>query len=139
MEKCILEENGGYSFIKYIPNFLNNEQKQSILKELLNEKYIGGTTNYGSEIPRVQKWMHNDNQPFSNLWQFQYERWQPQPYTTNLKNLQDNLINLYLKEYKFPENIYIPKINSALINKYRCGNDSIAKTDRPCGTTVCLV
>ena len=54
MEKCILEENGGYSFIKYIPNFLNNEQKQSILKELLNEKYIGGTTNYGSEIPRVQ-------------------------------------------------------------------------------------
>ena len=70
--------------------------------------------------------MHNDNQPFSNLWKFQYERWQPQPYTMNLKNLQDNLINLYLKEYKFPENIYIPKINSALINKYRCGNDSIA-------------
>ena len=126
MEKCILEENGGYSFIKYIPNFLNKEQKQLILKEILNENYIGGTTNYGSEIPRVQKWMHNDNQPFSNLWKFQYERWQPQPYTMNLKNLQNNLINLYLKEYKFPENIYIPKINSALINKYRCGNDSIA-------------
>jgi alkylated DNA repair dioxygenase AlkB len=126
MEKCILEENGGYSFIKYIPNFLNKEQKQSILKEILNANYIGGTTNYGSEIPRVQKWMHNDNQSFSNIWKCQYERWQPQPYTNNLKKLQDNLINLYLEKHTFPENISIPKINSALINKYRCGDDSIA-------------
>lgn len=126
MEKYINENDGSFSFIKYVPDFLNEEYIEIILDELKNDNYFSGETNYGSQIPRVQKWMHNNDKPFSLLWEKQYERWQPKSYNQNLKNLQNNLVNLYLSNHQFPDNIKIPELNSALVNKYRSGKDSIA-------------
>ena len=126
MEINIKENDGTTSFIKYIPNFLNQEYIQILHKEISDDNYIGGDTDYGSEIPRVQKWMHNNNLPFSLLWKKQYKRWQPQPYSLNVKKIQNELTKIYLDKYILPEGVNIPNINSALINKYRDGNDSIA-------------
>jgi alkylated DNA repair dioxygenase AlkB len=126
MEFYNKENDNTISFIKYIPNFIDSEKSKLLYEELNNENYIGGFTDYGHPIPRIQKWMHDDNQPFSLLWKTQYKRWQPQNYSPQLKNIQKELVNIYLSKYTFPNEIKTPNINSSLINVYRDGNDSIA-------------
>ena len=126
MEIYNKEENNEYSFIKYIPNFINEDTTSIIHQELINEEYTIGKTDYNSEIPRVQKWMHNNNLPFSLSWKKQYDRWQPRKYSKEIKKIQDNILNMYLENNSLPEGVNKPEINSSLINKYRSGNDSIA-------------
>ena len=120
------ENDNTISFIRYIPNFIDSEKSKLLYEELNKENYIGGFTDYGNPIPRIQKWMHDENKPFSLLWKTQYKRWQPHKYSPELKNIQKELINMYSKKYTFPEEIKIPNINSSLINVYRDGKDSIA-------------
>tara|TARA_B100000575_G_scaffold292390_1_gene300611 strand:+ start:3111 stop:3785 length:675 start_codon:yes stop_codon:yes gene_type:complete len=126
MEIITDEQNDEHCFIKYIPNFLDQSYIDNILEELKGYDYIGGKTDYGTDIPRVQKWMHNDNQPFSLLWKKQFARWQPKNYTPHIRNLQDNIIEIYSRKYKLPEYAKTPKINSSLVNTYRDGKDSIS-------------
>tara|TARA_Y100000991_G_C21959447_1_gene343703 strand:+ start:799 stop:1464 length:666 start_codon:yes stop_codon:yes gene_type:complete len=126
MEFCNKENDNQISFIKYVPNFIGLETSKILYDELNTEQYIGGITDYGRPIPRIQKWMHDENKPFSLLWKTQYERWQPQKYSQELKNIQKKLVNMYLSKYTLPEKIKIPNINSSLINVYRDGKDSIA-------------
>jgi alkylated DNA repair dioxygenase AlkB len=126
MEILTTEDDGSKCFIKYIPRFLDSDYIYKITQGLKNNIYIGGETDYGNKIPRVQRWMHNDDVPFSELWKQQFSRWQPQKYIPPIKELQDNLIEMYHTRYLFPEFVTIPEINSALVNKYRSGNDSIS-------------
>ena len=126
MEFYNKENDNTVSFIKYIPNFIESGRSTALYNELNSENYIGGITDYGRPIPRIQKWMHDDNKPFSLLWKTQYERWQPQKYSPELKNIQKELVNMYSSKYTFPKEVKKPNINSSLINVYRDGNDSIA-------------
>lgn len=120
------ENDNTFTFIKYIPNFIDLETSKLLYEELNNENYIGGVTDYGHPIPRIQRWLHDENNSFSLLWKKQYKRWQPQKYSPQLKNIQKELVNMYLSKYIFPKEIKIPVINSSLINVYRDGNDSIS-------------
>ena len=126
MEVITDESNNEHCFIKYIPNFLDQPHIDNILKELKRDDYTGGTTDYGTDIPRVQKWMHNEDQPFSLLWKKQFPRWQPKSYTPHIRSLQNNIIKMYTSKYQLPEFAKYPTINSSLINTYRSGKDSIS-------------
>ena len=65
MEFCNKENDNQISFIKYVPNFIGLETSKILYDELNTEQYIGGITDYGRPIPRIQKWMHDENKPFS--------------------------------------------------------------------------
>ena len=70
--------------------------------------------------------MHDENQPFSLLWNKQYPRWQPREYTPFIKELKENLFEFYASKYTLPIFIKKPRFNSALINVYNSGKHSIS-------------
>ena len=94
-----------------------------------NPNFKGGETSFGTKIPRLQIWCEEEHGSyFAPHWSKRYARWESQSYDTPLKTLQDWCqktapILLSQGEEAGPESI--PLFNSALINKYRDGRDSI--------------
>ena len=119
MQQHILQLRNNSTVI-HITNFLSIEQVNEYIAYFEKEEYIGGSTSYGSKIKRLQKYYQNDNIYFSPLWKARYERWSPHRYPAWLNNLQ------HLCQKKCDELFgEIKQFNSALVNKYRSGNDSI--------------
>ncbi len=114
------------SFICYYPNFLNSKDKDSLISWLDNKDYKEGKCISGKEIPRLQLWYQQQNKYFCEKWKYRYDRWKSNSYDSLLSNIQ-NKVNMETNQIidEYCPNIYKPKINSCLINKYRNGDDSI--------------
>ena len=127
MEKHVINERNNYkSIFIYIPNFLDEYKRQSIVSELesYNDWKIGYNYN-GDVITRKQKWYQIDNQSFCKDWKYKFDRWEPNPYTQNLLSLQ-SYIEFYINNIIKNENDATkPKYNSLLINYYEDGNNFI--------------
>jgi alkylated DNA repair dioxygenase AlkB len=127
----IPELNNEYSIIAYYPDFLNIKQINELYTICDNNKnFIGGTSFYGTEIPRKQIWFHEKGSYFTKEWNNRFPRWESHTYQKYIKDLQNNIqnkinhdINL-INEY-LHLNISTPNINSCLINKYKNGYDNI--------------
>jgi len=138
---CIKEENGEYSIMIYITNFLDKDELYDC-KTWLNDKYETGSfrdakNNFDSNEKdsiaschvssqsirtnvRKQIWFQRDNGYFCNHWKERYHRWQSAGYDIYLDKLENmvssrlqyyNKINLW--EYNFQFNL------SKLCESYR--------------------
>tara|TARA_Y100000389_G_C17449790_1_gene513980 strand:- start:237 stop:932 length:696 start_codon:yes stop_codon:yes gene_type:complete len=129
--KTIAEENGELTFIGYFPNFLTETEVFDLEAYLHSTKdWRGGTLGFGHQIPRLQKWFHEDSMPFAKSWHKQYPRWQSFDYTQFWYSLQNKVISRYedicIPHMPKDDSInHHPKFNSILVNYYRNGNDSI--------------
>ena len=118
--------NDEKTFICYYPNLLNKADL-SLLNEWLNSKeFKEGKCISGKEIPRLQLWYQENEKYFCEQWKHRYDRWESLKYDDFLFSIQkkvnskvNEIIDIYCPE------IFQPKINSCLLNKYRNGKDSI--------------
>jgi alkylated DNA repair dioxygenase AlkB len=127
------EPNGEISCIGYCPNFLSKKEEQNLL-DYLNETsdWRGGRTGFGHNVPRLQKWFHQDMLPFASTWHKQHARWQPFAYDAFLKTFQDTVVSRISKTIasKLPDHPSVnkkPVLNSVLMNYYRDGSDTIKR------------
>jgi alkylated DNA repair dioxygenase AlkB len=104
-----------------IPNILNLVQYTQLKEHLKILEYRKGFTSTGKEVSRQQLWFHKDNSYFCDSWVARYPRWDAQPYTTILEEVQDHVQSI-VNTLQGPT---IPKINSCLINYYRDGESCI--------------
>ena len=122
-----LEDNGEYSYIDYYENVLDRDVYMNVWKWLDKmDDFKSGTTSYGTDIKRVQKWLHEEMSYFSNDWKAKHiPRWESHEYDINLYSLQNSIqdkVNHVLNSYNdIPHAIF----NSCLMNVYRNENDSI--------------
>ena len=94
MFKTITEENGEVSLIYYIPNVLTQTEQNDIKVWLDNNpNFLGGTSSFGTEIPREQIWYQEAGHYFSKDWVVKYPRWEAHSYDQFIINLQNNNIH----------------------------------------------
>ena len=118
--------NNEKTFICYYPNLLNKTDLSLLYEWLNSKKFKEGKCISGKEIPRLQLWYQENEKYFCEQWKHRYDRWESLKYDELLFSIQKKVnakVNEIIDIYS-PE-IYKPKINSCLINKYRNGNDSI--------------
>ena len=117
--KVIKEQNKPNTVFCYIKNFLSKDEiniYHNYLKSL--PEFIDG----GS---RSQRWCQIDKKYFCPKWKERFKKWNSFDYDDNIIKFQNNIINK-LENYQLNNHgIYIPKVNSCLINKYKNGNDYI--------------
>jgi alkylated DNA repair dioxygenase AlkB len=120
----INEENGKHSLFIHLPGFVKqNYLKQ--LNEITNWKY-GEYQN--QEVDRVQQFFHIHGEPFCKSWKKITERWKSLEYYPWLLELQKNLekeLEQVLSPLYDSYGLTPLDFQSALINKYRDGNDFI--------------
>ncbi len=120
----INEVNGGHSIFIYLPKFI----KQNFLKQL-NEITNWKHGEYlNQHVDRVQQFFHINGEPFCKKWKKITERWESMPYYSWLLEFQLKLqtdLDDILKPLYQIYNIQPINFKSALINKYRDGNDFI--------------
>lgn len=125
----VYDEN---SLFYYKKNIFPKEYADKIKDWLDSIELKSGKNLSGKEVPRLQMWFQENNKYFCESWKCRYPRWESEPYPQILLDFQNDIVNIskdVMKEY--PE-FNFPEINSALINKYRDGNDSIrAHRDTP--------
>ena len=116
----------------YKKNIFPEDYANEIKAWLNNLELKSGKCISGKEVPRLQLWFQEQNKYFCEAWKYRYPRWESQPYPEILSRFQSNIIDTSRNILeKYPKYSF-PKINSALINKYRDGNDSIrAHRDTP--------
>ena len=127
MEKHVINEtNSSKTIFIYIPNFLDEYKRHSIVSELesYNDWKIGYNYN-GDVITRKQKWYQSDNQSFCKDWKYKFDRWESNPYTENLISLQTSVEDYINKLIKNENDAIKPKYNSLLINYYENGDNFI--------------
>lgn len=115
---CIKEENGEYSIMIYITNFLdkneleecnnwlNDKYKNSLFREAKNDleknkNAIGENIDINPSIRqsvRKQIWFQRENGYFCNTWKERYYRWESENYDTFMDKLE-NLVSSRLKYY----------------------------------------
>lgn len=124
--------SGEPALFLYQKNVFPEEYSNKIKTWLSNLQLKSGKCISGKEVPRLQLWFQESNKYFCEKWKYRYPRWESEPYPQTLTNFQNNIVEAAKElivdhtEFKFPQ------INSALINKYRDGNDSIrAHRDTP--------
>lgn len=120
----INEDNGNHSLFIHLPNFVKqNYLKQ--LNEIVNWKY-GEYQN--QDVDRVQQFFHIRGEPFCKSWKKITERWQSLEYYPWLLELQNKLekeLDQVLSPLYNSYGLTQLDFQSALINKYRNGNDFI--------------
>jgi alkylated DNA repair dioxygenase AlkB len=120
------EENGEYSFIDYHENILEEPMHMSTWKWLDNmDDFETGETSYGTQIPRIQKWLHEEMAYFGDWKADKIPRWESHEYDIVLYNLQEQLqnkVDCILEKYP---TIQTMKFNSCLMNVYADENKSI--------------
>jgi len=114
MEQQVLYNDGEKTELKYIPNFLDSENYDSISEWVKMLNFKGGIRKNGKKIDREQIWFQEDKKYFCKYWKYHHDRWASHDYVDILLNLQ-NKIN----------DDFNLKINSCLVNKYNDGNDNI--------------
>lgn len=107
--------------IKYIDNFLIDNEKNTILKWLNSKKFKKGINNDNSIIKRKQLWFQKEKKPFNKEWE-KFDRWCSEPEYDILLLYLEFIIQLYLKKHNININV---NINSCLINKYENGSEFI--------------
>lgn len=129
----IKHENDKSTLFFYKEDVFTNKELE-FLKKL---EYIEGKHNNDKIISRKQLWFQEENKYFCPLWNKRIDRWQSNPYTCEIKNIQNKiqqfLINLNESTKFFSDNaLKLPNINSCLINYYKNGNEFIpAHKDTP--------
>ena len=122
-----LEPNGEHSYIGIIDDAFHVKYVEFLYSWLEKmDDFKSGQTSFG-EIPRLQKWYQRNGQYFSKTWKDQdMERWMSHTYDDALYDLE-RYVQRMISHFGLQEkqNVQIPSINSCLINKYRCGSDSI--------------
>lgn len=126
--KIFHEDNHTDSIFCYIPNVLSLKEQIKLLtyaNNINDFKYNPKCSQKGTG--RLQKWFQIDKKYFCPKWKNQHDWWKSFYYDDTIMNLQKN-IQTFLDSNEFLQNhnIYIPKINSCLLNKYRDGNDYIS-------------
>jgi alkylated DNA repair dioxygenase AlkB len=125
------EHDDTYSIFVIVNNFLNKEEIYKYKKYLDDTNDWKGGPFFGNGMARLQKWFHDDNKYFSSHWYNQtHERWTSNSsdnFLYTLRNKVQEKTN-YLFDNELSGKFYginKPKLNSALINYYRDGNDYI--------------
>lgn len=114
MHLTFTEDNGHVSEIIYIKNFFSKDEANLYLKHLFDINDLKhGTTPFGN-VPRLQKWYHDDMQPFCRFWKNELPRWNSHTYEPWLVQLKERINKQCNMDF-----------NSCLLNFYRNGNDSI--------------
>jgi alkylated DNA repair dioxygenase AlkB len=136
------KEQGEYSVLLYIPNFLDismyNYVKKWLSDNYTNDNFKGGEGVIGKEVPRKQIWFQENGEYFCKNWKGRLDRWKSENYSDNLREIQnyiqsriidlnlENILKSSLTDDYNPSYIdFSPKLNSCLVNLYRDGNDSI--------------
>ena len=125
MNMIIINEiKNKHSIFIHLPNFMNKNYINE-LEQITN--WRGG--DYSTQnVNRSQQFFHINDEPFCKLWKKNPERWQSMPYYSWLLEMQIQL-QRELEETISPlyEAYGITPLNfkSALINKYKDGNDFI--------------
>lgn len=128
--EIINEQDGTESIFMYLPKYIkdSNNHYLRMLNAFTNNDWKLGTYKH-HELNRIQRFYSVDKKPFCEQWKNQPERWQPHVYEDWLIEMQYILqhdINDMCKDLmKTYTNFNTVKFNSALINKYRNGNDYI--------------
>lgn len=120
----IINEVNGHSVFIYLPNFIKEDYLKQ-LNQIENWKY-GEYKN--QNVDRVQQFFHINGEPFCKNWKKITERWESMPYYSWLLELQiklENKLDNILKPLYESYNVMPLNFKSALINKYRDGNDFI--------------
>jgi len=129
MLDIIQEGKDEYSIIMYIENVFNTTELIDLENWLKMNKHFNNDTG----VKRKQIWYQRDGYYFCKNWIKRFPRWESKKYDPILNNYELKIQSLIhnLKELKYP-NVYIPKINSCLINKYVDNNEFIkAHQDTP--------
>jgi alkylated DNA repair dioxygenase AlkB len=127
--EIINETDGTHSIFMYIPNFIKNSSYYlDIMNNFTNNDWKTGDYNH-HELDRVQRFYSINKQPFCEHWKTQPSRWQPFDYENWLLELQQRVeinVNDLCKDLmnNYP-NFNSIDFSSALINKYRNGDDYI--------------
>lgn len=126
---CIKEKNKQESIIIVIENFFLEKEKNKILQNLENISNWHHGMAFERKIPRLQRWYHTTNKPFSPFWKKSYRRWESNEYEDWLIELQNSL-QCKLKKVLKPFLIKHPSLknvnfNSVLVNKYVDGSHFI--------------
>ena len=123
---------GEESLFYYQKNIFTPENASKIKEWLDSTELKSGKNLSGKEVPRLQMWFQENNKYFCEKWKCRYPRWESEQYPEILSNFQNDIINISKEAMKNYPQFHFPDINSALINKYRDGNDSImAHRDTP--------
>jgi alkylated DNA repair dioxygenase AlkB len=107
--------------IKYINNFLFENEKNMILNWLNAKQFKNGINNDKSVIKRQQLWFQKEQKPFNKDW-IKFDWWNSESKYDDILLRLESLIKLYLKENNI--NIGV-NINSCLVNKYENGQKFI--------------
>jgi alkylated DNA repair dioxygenase AlkB len=107
--------------IKYINNFLLENEKNMILNWLNEKQFKNGINNDKSIIKRQQLWFQKEQKPFNKDW-IKFDWWNSETEYDDILFQMESLIKLYLKENNI--NIGV-NINSCLVNKYENGQKFI--------------
>jgi len=121
------KETGELSTFIYIPNVFSPETSYSLGNWLdyQYDDFHGGTTSFGTKIPRKQKWFQEDGKYFCESWKLRLPRWEASLYPEYLKEIQTLVYSKFMELDLDYSTIQNPKLNSCLVNLYRNGNDSI--------------
>jgi alkylated DNA repair dioxygenase AlkB len=126
MEQLVHENDNSHSLIGYYPNVISPNLLQRIREYCVTTpNYQGGITNFGTQVPRLQKWYQEDEGYFSNRWHKKHSRWEAFPYDHELQVIQHQIQALTEqtlgKYHQFQPHVF----NSCLLNYYRDHQDSI--------------
>lgn len=120
----INESENKHSIFIHLPKFIK-ENYLNKLDDISDWKY----GDYPQQrVDRVQQFFHVDGEPFCKKWKNIPERWESMKYYSWLLELQiqlENDLDDIIKPLYDTYNITPIKFKSALINKYRNGNDFI--------------
>ena len=126
------EVSGETALFHYQKNIFPQEYANEIKHWLDNLELKAGKCISGKEVPRLQLWFQECNKYFCEVWKYRYPRWESEPYPDILSIFQTKIIDIAQGAINDHPEFTFPDINSALINKYRDGNDSIrAHRDTP--------
>ncbi len=107
--------------IKYINNFLFENEKLLIINWLNNKKFKKGINNDSSIIKRKQLWFQKEQKPFNKDW-IKFDWWNSETVYDDMLVKLECLIKSYLKKNNININV---NINSCLVNKYKNGQKFI--------------
>lgn len=128
--QIVNELDGSQSIFMYIPGFMQKQQEFYLkkLNKFTNDDWKAGEYKH-HDLNRIQRFYSITGKPFCEHWKNIPERWKSCTYEEWLTNLQ-NEVQMYINDtceglINSHESFNPVNFESALINKYRNGNDFI--------------
>lgn len=126
MEQLLDEADNSYSLVGYYPNLIDPTLLHRIKDYCeTTPDYQGGSTNFGTDVPRLQKWFQEGLGYFSNRWHKKLARWNAFPYDKDLLEIQAQVQHLTDQTLSKFNKFQTQTFNSCLLNYYRNHLDSI--------------